>query len=70
MLRPPPPPPIEARSFIRVVIAPRQPSFTAPTRKLSGMRTSLKNTSLKAEPPLICLIGRISMPGDSMSTMK
>ena len=53
-----------------VVIAPRQPSFTAPTRFSSGTRTSVKNTSLKSFAPLICLIGRISMPGAFMSTMK
>ena len=51
-------------------MAPRQPSLTSPTRFSSGTRTSAKKTSLKAEAPLICLIGRISMPGDSMSTMK
>ena len=37
MLKPMPPPlPIVARSFISVVSAPRQPSFTAPTRFESG----------------------------------
>ena len=36
----------------------------------SGMRTSVKNTSLKCEAPEICLIGRISMPGDFMSRKK
>jgi hypothetical protein len=52
------------------VIAPRQPSLTAPTRFPSGTRTSLKNTSLKSFEPLIWWIGRISIPGDFMSTMK
>ena len=36
----------------------------------SGMRTLVKNTSLKSEAPVICLIGRISMPGLFMSTKK
>ena len=66
----PPPLPMVARSFISVVSAQRQPSFTAPTRFSSGTRTSLKNTSLKSDAPLICLIGRISTPCASMSTMK
>ena len=66
----PPPLPIVARSFINVVNAQRQPSLTAPTRFVSGTRTSVKNTSLKSDAPLICLIGRISMPGACMSTMK
>jgi len=35
-------PPIETRSFIRVVSETRQPSPTLPNRSLSGMRTSVK----------------------------
>ena len=58
------------RSFISVVMATRQPSPTAPRRFSSGMRTSVKKTSLKPVPPLICLMGRISIPGERMSTMK
>ena len=46
----------------------RQPSSTAPTRWLSFTRTSVKNTSLKPDPPLIWWIGFTSMPGSCMST--
>ena len=58
------------RSFISVVSATCQPAPTAPTRWLSGMRTSVKNTSLKCDDPDTCWIGRISMPGVFMSRMK
>jgi hypothetical protein len=34
------------------------------------MRTSVKNTSLKSEAPVTCLIGRTSIPGLFMSTKK
>ena len=55
--------PTASRSFISVVSATFQPSPTSPSRWLSGMRTSVKNTSLKLAPPEICLIGRTSTPG-------
>ena len=45
--------PIAARSFMRVVIATRHPSSTAPSRFSSGTRTPEKKTSLKPEPPFI-----------------
>ena len=62
--------PTARRSFISVVSATCQPAPTAPRRWLSGMRTSVKNTSLKCACPEICLIGRMSMPGDFMSRKK
>ena len=62
------PEPIEERSFMSVVNATLQPEFTSPRRWESGIRTSSKNTSLKAEPPVICRNGRISTPGACMST--
>ena len=34
------------------------------------MRTSVKNTSLNVCPPVISMIGRISMPGVSIGQMK
>ena len=34
------------------------------------MRTSVKNTSLNVGPPVISVIGRISMPGRSIGQMK
>ena len=43
----------------------RRPS---PRRSRSGTRTSVRNTSLNDEPPLICRIGRTSMPGVSIGT--
>ena len=58
------------RSFISVVSATFQPAPTGPTRRLSGMRTSVKKTSLKCDDPETCLIGRTSMPGVFMSRMK
>ena len=62
--------PTARRSFIRVAIATCQPSPIAPSRWLSGTRTLVKKTSLKFEPPLICLIGLMSIPGDFMSMKK
>ena len=58
-----------SRSKPSVVRATRQPSPTAPSRMESRMRTSVKNTSVNDAPPLICRIGRISMPGRSIGTM-
>ena len=56
-------PPIETRSFIRVTMAPRQPSPTSPRRSASGMRTSVKKTSLNSASPVIWRSGRTSTPG-------
>ena len=61
--------PERSRSKPSVVSATRHPSPTSPRRIESGTRTSLKNTSLNDAPPLICLIGRISMPGRSIGMM-
>ena len=47
-----------------------QPSPTAPSRSVSGIRTSVKKTSLNEAPPLICRIGRTSTPGASIGTRK
>jgi len=60
-------PPTASRSFISVTSDTCHPLPTGPSRWLSGTRTLVKNTSLKARSPLICLIGRISMPGLFMS---
>ena len=59
--------PTARRSFISVVIETFQPAPTAPRRCASGMRTSVKKTSLKLEVPEICLMRRTSTPGDFMS---
>jgi hypothetical protein len=58
------------RSFISVVSDTFHPSPTLPRRWLSGMRTLLKNTSLKCEAPEICLMPRTSTPGERMSRKK
>ena len=56
-------PPIETRSFISVVIDTRQPSPTSPSRSASGIRTSVKYTSLNSASPVIWRSGRTSTPG-------
>ena len=64
------PEPIDWRSFMRVVSATDQPLPTSESRWSSGMRTSVKKTSLKPWPPLIWVMGRISTPGEFMLTTK
>ena len=61
---------METRSFMSVVTATRQPSPSAPIRALSGMRTSVKKTSLNSASPVIWKRGRTSTPGAFMSTRK
>ena len=61
--------PIATRSYINIAVAIRQPLLYSPSRWSFGMRTSVKNTSLKWLPPSIWLIGRISTPGAFMSRM-
>ena len=46
------------------------PPWTGPTTWLEGMRTSVRNTSLKWATPSIWRSGRMSMPGLVMSTRK
>ena len=65
-----PPPDSDTRSLPSVTLASAQPWFTSPTRLPAGMRTSVKNTSLKSASPVISRIGRISMPGRSIGQMK
>ena len=61
-------PPMETRSFISVVTATRQPSPSSPRRAESGIRTSVKKTSLNSASPVIWKSGRTSTPGAFMST--
>ena len=61
-------PPMETRSFIRVVTATPHPSPSSPMRALSGIRTSVKKTSLNSASPVIWKSGRTSTPGAFMST--
>lgn len=63
-------PPIATRSFISVVVETFQPSPTAPSRCSSGIRTSVRKTSLNSASPVICRSGRTSTPGAVMSQMK
>ena len=65
-----PAPDRETRSFMRVVMATRQPSPAGPTRIESGTRTLSKNTSLNSASPVICTSGRTSTPGACMSSTK
>ena len=63
-------PPMATRSLLRVVWATRQPSPTSPRRRSSGMRTSVRNTSLNSASPVIWRSGRTSTPGACMSSAK
>ncbi len=65
-----PPVDSEMRSLPSVTLASRHPSLSSPTTFSAGMRTSVKKTSLKVCPPVISVIGRISMPGDFIGQMK
>jgi hypothetical protein len=51
------------RSNASVPIATRQPSFTAPTTLSTAVRAPSKNVSLNSLWPVICVMGRISIPG-------
>ena len=62
-------PPTENRSFMSVVMAQRQPSFSAPTRWSSATRTSSRKTSANLACPVICLSGRMVTPVAARSTM-
>ncbi len=62
--------PIDTRSFASVVRPARQPSSTAPITQSSGTNTSSKKTSLNQASPLISRKGRISIPGEPISTKK
>ncbi len=57
------------RSNRRVTLATRHPSFSAPTRLLTGTHASSKNTSQKWSSPSTVRIGRTSTPGVRMSRM-
>ena len=66
-------PPIIARSLASVCTAARQPlpsSVGPPSTAEAGMATSVRNTSLKWDSPVIWRNGRTSMPGVVMSTRK
>ena len=54
-------------SFPSVARATVHPPSTGPTTSSSGTSTSLKNTSLNSEPPLVMRSGRTSTPSACMS---
>ena len=54
---PPPPPPMLTLSLPSVARATVQPPSTGPTTSSSGTNTSLKNTSLNSELPVVILSG-------------
>jgi hypothetical protein len=53
-----------------VPIATRQPSSTSPTTFATAVRAPSRNVSLNSECPVICTIGRISMPGCCIGTRR
>ena len=57
------------RSKLRVTLATRQPSFSSPTRLITGTRTSSRKTSQNSVVPSIARSGRTSMPGASIGTI-
>ena len=57
------------RSLPSVALATVHPVLGSPTTSSSGTNRSLKNTSLKSEPPVICRSGRTSTSGAFMSTI-
>lgn len=54
------------RSNDSVTIVTRQPSFSSPTRWVTGTRTSSRNTSANSADPARVRSGRTVMPGASM----
>ncbi len=52
-----------------MTIVTRQPSFSSPTRLVTGMRTSLRNSSANSVVPSIVRNGRISIPAASIGRM-
>ena len=64
------PPPIATRSLESVALATFQPSPTSPRRSESGIRASVRKTSLNSASPVIWRSGRTSTPGSCMSRMK
>ncbi len=55
------------RSKRRVTLVTRQPSFSSPTRLVTGTRAPSRNTSQKWLSPSMVFMGRTSTPGWCMS---
>ena len=62
------PAPMATRSYMSMAVAMAQPLLASPSRLAAGMRTPVKKIWLKAVPPSIWWMGRISIPGASMAT--
>ena len=58
------------RSWERVALETRQPSFSWPTSCSRGTNTSVRKTSLNSASPVICTRGLTSTPGACMSTTR
>ena len=54
------------RSKDSVTIVTRQPSFSSPTRFVTGMRTSFRKSWANSVVPSMVRSGWISIPGESM----
>ena len=61
---------MDTRSFISVAVETCQPWPIAPIRSASGIRTSVRKTSLNSASPVIWRSGRTSTPGAVMSAAK
>ena len=65
-----PPEDSPTRSLASVTLARRQPSPSAPTRRLAGSRTSSKKTWLNEWAVVMSTMGCIDTPGASIGQMK
>ena len=63
-------PPIMLRSWVSRYFAIVQPLFSSPTRFSFGTFTLSKNVCVNGEAPEMRRIGRVVMPGDSMSNSR
>ncbi len=62
--------PSATRSFISVAVETAHPWPTSPIRSVSGITTSVRNTSLNSASPVACRNGLTSTPGAFMFTLK
>ena len=65
-----PSPDNDTRSLPKRDLGQRPPAVLRPDEWSAGMRTSVKNTSLKACSPVMSISGRISIPGASIGQTK
>jgi hypothetical protein len=62
--------PMWPRSLVSTAMPTPHPPCNGPSRFAAGRCTSVKNTSSNSASPVICLSGRISMPGRSIGHRK